>query len=442
MTTSRRQSIFEKLYVQLLIAILLGILVGLILPKIAGKHLATSQAILQSFSTGFVKLLRMLIGPIIFGTVVTGIAKMGEIKTVGRVGLKALIYFEIVSTIALLIGLVVVNVVQPGRGMNIDPNTLNTSSLSQYSAAARSETITDFLLDIIPTTAGSAFTDGKILQVILVSVLFGIALALVPGNKRQFIDWLDIFLHAMFGIVRLVMYVAPLAAFGAMAAMVSRYGPKTLENYGELLACVYLSSLLFIFGVLGTIGRVCGIPFAKFLRYIWEEILIVFGTCSTEAVLPQMLKKMENLGCEEAVVGLVLPTGYTFNLDGTSIYLSMATIFIAQAMNVHLTIGDQLLIMGILLLTSKGSGGVAGAGFIALLATLSSLPHGKIPPAGIVLLLGVESLINQARAVTNLIGNGIATIAVAKSDRAIDLGRARSVLSGDMSDENAVLSAR
>jgi DAACS family dicarboxylate/amino acid:cation (Na+ or H+) symporter/aerobic C4-dicarboxylate transport protein len=438
MSTPRRQSIFARLYVQLLIAILLGIVVGIILPKFP-NHLAANQAILQSFSTAFVKLLRMLLGPIIFGTVVTGIAKMGEIKSVGRVGLKALIYFEVVSTIALLIGLIVVNVVQPGKGMNVDPSTLNTSALSQYSAAAKNDTATDFLLDIIPTTTVSAFTEGKMLQVILVSVLFGISLSLVPGNKKAFIEWLDIFLHAMFGIVRMVMYLAPLAAFGAMAAMVSRYGVKTLENYGELLACVYLSSLLFIFGVLGSIARFCNISFGKFLRYIWEEILIVFGTCSTEAVLPQMLKKMENIGCDEAVVGLVLPTGYTFNLDGTSIYLSMAALFIAQACNVHLTIGDQLLIMGILLLTSKGSGGVAGAGFVALLATLSSLPHGKIPPAGIVLLLGVESLINQARAVTNLIGNGIATIAVAQWDHAYDAEKGRAVLSGEVPEPAAVL---
>jgi aerobic C4-dicarboxylate transport protein len=438
MTTASRPSVFSRLYVQLLIAILLGIVAGMILRNFP-RHLDANAAALQSLSTAFVKLLKMLLGPIIFGTVVTGIAKMGEIKSVGRVGLKAMVYFEVVSTLALVIGLIVVNVVQPGRGMNIDPSTLNTSALSQYSAAAKNETVTEFLLDIIPTTSVSAFTDGKMLQVILISVLFGISLALVPGDKRVFIESLDIFLHAMFGIVRIVMYAAPIAAFGAIAAMVSRYGVKTLENYGELLACVYFSSLLFIFGILGSIARFCNIQFGKFLRYIWEEILIVFGTCSTEAVLPQMLKKMEKLGCDEAVVGLVLPTGYTFNLDGTSIYLSMAAMFIAQACNIHLTIGDQLLIMAVLLLTSKGSGGVVGAGFIALLATLSSLPHGKIPPAGIVLLLGVESLINQARAVTNLIGNGIATIAVSKWDDAYDAEKGRAVLDAQAPEPAAIL---
>lgn len=437
---ARSQSIFSRLYIQLIIAIFLGILVGLFLPHLSPGHRADTESALQALSTGFIKVIRMVLAPIIFGTVVVGIAKMGEIKSVGRVGFKAIVYFEIVSTFALVIGLTVVNLAQPGRGMNITPASLDVSRISQFTSAAKNLTVLDFILNIIPGSAAGAFVEGNMLQVILVSLLFGISLSMVKGKKQVMIEWLESFLHVMFGIVRFVMHLAPLAAFGSISVVVSKYGVHSLGNFGKLLACDYGTSLLFIFIVLQIVTYFSGISLWKFLGYIKTEILIVFATNSTETVLPQMLAKMEYLGCEESVVGLVLPAGYTFNADGTSIYLTMAAIFIAQAMNIHLSLGDQLLILGVLLLTSKGSAGVAGAGFITLAATLSSM-NGKIPVSGIVLLLGIESLINQARAVTNLIGNGIATVAVARWENAFDVERAKSVLNKTIDDTDKIVAS-
>jgi aerobic C4-dicarboxylate transport protein len=410
--------LLSKLYVQLLIGIAAGILVGRFFPA-AGPHL-------KPLADVFIKLVRMLLAPIIFSTVVVGIARMGDIKSVGRLGLKALIYFELVSGLALIIGLVVVNVARPGAGMGINPATLDTSSIAPYLSAGHKFALMEFLLNIVPSSAGGAFVDGNILQVILLSLLFGIALSQVGARKLSLIDMLDTFLQAMFGIVRTIMYLAPLATFGSMAFIVGQYGPAKLLTYGKLIACVYFSCILFIFLVLGSIARVSGISLLGFLKYIRSEILITFGTCSTEAVLPQMMSKLEALGCGESLVGLVLPAGYTFNADGTSIYLTMAAIFVAQATGTPLTLWDQLTVLGVLLLTSKGSAGIAGAGFITLAATLASMD--KIPVAGIVLLLAVESILNQARAVTNVIGNGVATVAIARWEGTLDVAKARQIL--------------
>jgi Na+/H+-dicarboxylate symporter len=414
----RAKNILSRLYVQLLIGIVLGILFGALFPAHVGH--------LKLLGDLFIKLIRMLLAPIIFATVAVGIAKMGDLKAVGRVGLKALIYFEIVSALALVIGLVVVNVVRPGAAMHVDASALDASRIETYSAAARQRGVLDFLLGIIPNSAVGAFVEGNVLQVILFSVLFGIGLSRLGSDNQKFVALLETFLAAMFEIVRIVMRLSPLAAFGSIAYTIGTYGVHTLASYAQLIACLYVTCLIFIFGVLSIIARAVGISLWRFLKYIRDEILIVFGTCSTEAVLPQMMTKLENLGCEKTVVGLVLPAGYTFNADGTSIYLTMAAIFVAQATGTALSLHEQLVVLAVLLLTSKGSAGVAGSGFVTLAATLATMD--KIPVSGLVLLLGVESFLNIARAVTNLIGNGIATIAIARWEGALDLRKARDTL--------------
>ena len=420
MNRSRLRGILGQLYFQVLLGIVLGAVFGTVFPH-AGAQL-------KPLADGFLALIRMLLAPIIFGTVVVGIAKMGNIKEVGRVGLKALVYFEVVSTAALVIGLVVVNLVKPGSGMNVDPATIDPRAIASYTSSAKGQTVVDFFLGIIPTSVVDAFAKGNMLQVILFSVLLGVAMARIGPSGKLLVDVIDRLLEGLFGIVRMVMRLAPLGAFGGMAFTVGKYGLGSLASLGRLMACVYVTSALFVFVVLAFIARLSGLSLLKFLRYIGAEIAVTFGTSSTEAVLPRMMTKLEHLGCERSVVGIVLPAGYTFNADGTSIYLTMAAIFIAQATNTHLTIWDQLVVLGVLLLTSKGSAGVAGAGFVALAATLSSMD--KIPVAGLVLLLGVDRFINEARAVTNLIGNGIATLAVGRWEGALDLARARAVLDG------------
>jgi Na+/H+-dicarboxylate symporter len=360
--------------------------------------------------------------------VVTGIAKMGNLKEVGRIGLKALVYFEVVSTLALAIGLVVVNVLQPGAGMNIDPSTLDPKSLATYTTAAKSQDAVSFFMNIIPASFADAFVQGNMLQIILISVLFGLALAQLPDRGKPLLDVIDAVLRGFFGIVRFVMYLAPLAAFGAMAFTIGKYGIGTLGSYGKLLGGVYLTSAIFIFAVLGVIARLNGFSLWKYLKFFKDEILVTFATASSEAVLPRMMIKLERMGCAKPVVGLVLPAGYTFNADGSAIYLTMGAIFVAQATNTPLTLGDQMVVLAVCLFTSKGSAGVAGAGFIALAATLAAMD--KIPVAGLVLLVGVDRFVNSARAVTNLIGNGIATITVARWEKAFDDKRAASVLDG------------
>lgn len=403
---------YSQLYVQVLIGIVIGAAIGYFVPDIGAK--------LQPFADGFIKLIKMLLAPIIFGTVVVGIAKMGSIKEVGRIGVKALIYFEILSTIALVVGLIVVNLVKPGEGMNINANALDGSAISKYSQAASEQGGTvDFFLNIIPSTFVGAFSNGVMLQVILLSVLMGVALVQMGETSKPLINTIDLFLQGLFKIVAMVMRLAPLGAGAGMAFTIGKYGIGTLLSLGQLLVALYITTLIFIVVVLGAVARWSGMPLMMFLRYFKDEILITLGTCSTEAVLPRMMVKLEKLGCKKSVVGMVLPTGYTFNADGTCIYLTMAAIFIAQATNTPLTFMDQMILLGVFLLTSKGSAGVAGAGFVTLAATLTTI-H-SIPLVGLVLLLGIDRFLNEARAVTNLIGNGIGTIAIAKWDNSFDV---------------------
>jgi aerobic C4-dicarboxylate transport protein len=403
---------YSQLYVQVLIGIVVGAAIGHFEPQFGAK--------LQPLADGFIRLIKMLLAPIIFGTVVVGIAKMGSIKEVGRIGVKALVYFEILSTVALVIGLVVVNVVKPGVGMNINVDALDGSAIAKYSQAATEQGGTiDFFMNIIPPTFLGAFSNGVMLQVILLSVLMGVALVQMGETSKPLINTIDLFLQGLFKIVAMVMRLAPIGAGAGMAFTIGKYGIGTLLSLGQLLVALYVTTLVFIVIVLGTVARWSGMPLLQFLRYFKDEILITLGTCSTEAVLPRMMVKLEKLGCKKSVVGMVLPTGYTFNADGTCIYLTMAAIFIAQATNTPLTFMDQMILLGVFLLTSKGSAGVAGAGFITLAATLTTI-H-SIPLVGLVLLLGIDRFLNEARAVTNLIGNGIGTIAIAKWDNSFDV---------------------
>jgi Na+/H+-dicarboxylate symporter len=400
-----------------LVAIVLGIAVGALFPA--------AGVALKPLGDAFVKLIRMTLAPIIFGTVVVGIARMGDLREVGRIGLKALIYFEIVSTLALLMGVAAVELLRPGAGMHIDARTLDATAIASYTSAAQHLDVVSFLLDLIPSSIGDAFVRGNVLQLILVAVLFGIALARLRERGRALVELLDQLLHGMFGIVRIVMYLAPVGAFGAMAFTVGRYGVASLMQLAQLTVEVWLVSAVFVIVVLGLIARAAGFSLLRFIRYIREEILITAGTSSSEAVLAPMMTKLEALGCEKAVVGLVMPTGFAFNADGTAIYLGMSALFIAQATDTALTLRDKMVVVLVLMLTSKGSAGVAGAGFVTLAATLASL-H-QIPVAGVALLLGVDRLTNAARAVTNVIGNGVATVVLAKAEGALDAARAEAI---------------
>jgi Na+/H+-dicarboxylate symporter len=406
------------LWLWVLAGILLGVFVGALFPH--------SGAALKPLGDGFVKLIRMTLAPIIFGSIVVGIAKMGDLKEVGRVGAKALLYFEVVSTLSLLLGLLAVDVLQPGKGMNIDAATLDPTAISSYTSSAQHPGFAAFVLNIIPASAGEAFVSGNILQIILFGVLFGLALSQFRDRARPLVEMLDLFLHGMFGVVKFIMYLAPIGAFGAMAYTISQYGLASLIPLMKFTVEVWAASALFVAVVLGGIAHFSGFSLLLLLRYIREEILITIGTSSSEAVLAPLMVKLEQLGCAEPVVGMVMPAGYTFNADGTAIYLGMGAIFIAQATNTHLSLRDQLVILLVLMLTSKGSAGVAGAGFVALAATLASLHH--VPVAGLVLLLGVERMTNAARAVVNIIGSCVATIVVAKWEKAFDTERAGLVL--------------
>jgi Na+/H+-dicarboxylate symporter len=402
----------------MLIAILLGVVVGILFPH--------SGASLKPLGDGFVKLIRMTLAPIIFGSVVVGIAKMGDLKEVGRVGAKALLYFEVVSTISLLLGLLVVDLLQPGRGMNIDAAALDSTAISSYTTSVAHPRFVAFVMDIIPASAGEAFVSGNMLQTILVGVLFGLALSQFRERARPLVEILDLFLQGMFGVVKLIMHLAPIGAFGAMAYTIGQYGVGSLIPLMKFTAEVWAVSAFFVALVLGGIAHLCGFSLLSLLRYIREEILITLGTSSSEAVLAPLMLKLEKLGCAEPVVGMVMPAGYTFNADGTAIYLGMGAIFIAQATNTRLSLRDQVVILLVLMLTSKGSAGVAGAGFVTLAATLASL-H-QVPVAGLVLLLGVDRLTNAARAVVNVIGSCLATVVVAKWEKAFDTERAGLVL--------------
>jgi aerobic C4-dicarboxylate transport protein len=413
--------IYKRLYTQVLIALAAGILLGYFYP-----HAAEAM---KPLGDGFIKLIRMMIAPIIFVTVVVGIAKMGHLKEVGRVGIKALIYFEALTTLALVIGLIVVNVYRPGVGINADPATVDTSAVAAYTTNPKKVSTVDFLLNIIPTAFVDAFAKGDILQVLLISVLFGLALSHFARHTKLLVRVIDQVGHGLFGMIALIMRVAPIGAFGAMAFTVGKYGIGTLGQILLLVAGVYTTCILFVAIVLGTVARIVGFSLWRFLAYIKEEILVVIGTSSSETVLPRMMAKLENLGCAKPVVGLVIPTGYAFNLDGTCIYLTMAAIFIAQAFNIHLSLGEQLSILGVMLLTSKGAAAVTGAAFVTLAASMSSI-H-VLPIAGLALLLGVDRTLAEVRSVTNLIGNGVGTLAVAKWERALDTVRMNRVLAGE-----------
>ena len=415
-----KRPFYTNLYFQVLVAIAIGVAMGVVAPD--------SAAAMKPLGDGFIKLVKMLIAPIVFTTVVAGIAHMGEMRDVGRIGLRALIYFEAVSTVALLIGLVVVTVLQPGVGVGFDPATADTSSVAAYTTASQHLSTVDFVLNVIPDTIVGGFARGEVLQVLLFSVLFGLALLRLGPRVHRLVEVIEMTSAALFDVVALIMRLAPLGAFGAMAFTVGTYGLGSLVALGKLMAGVYVTCLFFIFVVLGAIARATGFSIVKFLKYIGEEILIVLGTSSSESALPRIMVKLEHLGCAKPVVGLVVPTGYSFNLDGTSIYMTMAAIFVAQASGVHLSLAQEFGILGVLLLTSKGAAAVTGSGFVTLAATLAAFP--TIPVAGLTLLLGVDRFMSEARAITNLIGNAVATMVVAKWDGALDLERARLILDG------------
>ncbi|AIA73123.1 aerobic C4-dicarboxylate transport protein [Pectobacterium atrosepticum SCRI1043] len=422
-----KTSIFKSLYFQVLAAITIGILLGHFYPQLGEQ--------MKPLGDGFVKLIKMIIAPVIFCTVVTGIAGMESMKSVGRTGAAALLYFEVVSTIALIIGLVVVNVVQPGVGMNIDPSTLDASAVAVYTQQASQQGLIPFLMDVIPASVVGAFASGNILQVLLFAVMFGFALHRLGPKGKVIFDVIESFSKVIFGVINMIMKLAPLGAFGAMAFTIGKYGVGTLVQLGQLILCFYLTCILFVFLVLGSIAKATGFSIFKFIRYIREELLIVLGTSSSESVLPRMLEKMEKVGCKKSVVGLVIPTGYSFNLDGTSIYLTMAAVFIAQATNSHMDIWHQITLLVVLLLSSKGAAGVTGSGFIVLAATLSAVGH--LPVAGLALILGIDRFMSEARALTNLIGNGVATIVVAKYCRELDEKKLDAELSGNNKNDNA-----
>ena len=422
----KRQSIHKNLFLQVLVGIAAGILLGYLAPERATA--------MRPIGDGFIKLIKMLIGPIVFSTVVVGIAQMGKMKDVGRIGLRALVYFEVVSTLALVIGLVVATVMKPGAGLVVNVAEADMRAVAAYTTASQHLTTTEFLLNVIPNTVVDAFARGEILQVLLFSVLFGLALLSAGERVKPLVALVEQLSHALFTIIEMLMRLAPIGAFGAMAFTVGRYGIASLVTLGLLLAGVYLTCALFIVLVLGTIVRMAGLSLWKLLRYIREEILIVAGTASSETVLPRIIEKMEFLGCRKSVVGLVIPTGYSFNLDGTAIYMTMATVFMAQVSGVHLSMGETLSILGLLLLTSKGAAAVTGGGFITLAATLSAIP--AIPITGLALLVGVDRFMSTARALTNLIGNAVATVVVARWDGALDMERARLVLNGGVDSDH------
>lgn len=409
---------FQHLYLYVIISIVCGVLLGIFYPAIATE--------MKPLGDLFIKLIKMMIGPIIFVTVVTGIAGMQDLKKVGRVGLKALIYFEVLTTLALIIGLVVVKIVEPGKGMNIDPSTLDSKSVELYAAKAQEMSTTEFLLNIIPVNPVDAFVKGEILQILFLAILFGAVLASMRETGKPVVKALETLSAVFFRIINAIMYFAPVGAFGAIAFTIGKYGLACLFSLGKLMASVYLTCFFFIFVVLGLIAFMNGFSLWKFLKYIKEEILIVLGTSSSESALPRMIRKLEDAGCSKSVCGLVIPAGYSFNLDGTCIYLTMAAIFIAQATNTPLTFSNELVLLGVLLLTSKGAAAVTGGGFITLAATLGSM--GTIPVAGITLLLGVDRFMSEARAITNLIGNGVATIVVSNWEKELNKDQLKKVL--------------
>ena len=419
-----KKPFYKVLYVQVLFAIACGVLLGYFEPKLGVD--------LKPLGDGFIKLVKMIIAPVIFCTVVHGIAGMQDMKKVGRVGGKALLYFELVSTLALVIGLLVANIAKPGAGFNADLSTLDTKAIDGFTAKAHAQSTVDFILNIIPNTFIDAFAKGDILQVLLIAILFGFSLAAMGEKGKPVFDFVEQVSHVLFGIVNSVMKLAPLGAFGAMAFTIGKYGVGSLVPMAKLMGAFYLTCGLFIFVVLGAIARYTGFSIVKFIKYIREELLIVLGTSSSESALPKLMNKLEKMGCSRSVVGLVVPTGYSFNLDGTNIYMTMAALFIAQATNTELTLMQELTIVGVAMLTSKGASGITGAGFITLASTLAVVP--SIPIAGMALILGIDRFMSEARALTNIIGNAVATVVVSRSENELDMDQMQRALNGEVRD--------
>jgi aerobic C4-dicarboxylate transport protein len=408
----------KTLYVQVLLAIAIGIVIGTFYPSFAVK--------LKPLGDGFIKLIKMMIAPIIFCTIVTGIAGMQNTKKVGRVGLKAILYFEVVTTIALIIGLVVINILKPGAGMNIDPATLDKSAVEGYIAESKNQSVTDFFLHIIPDNIVNALSTSNILQVLFFSVILGFALSKIGAKAVPLLKGIQSLEYGLFAIIKIIMKVAPIGALGAMAFTIGKYGLGSLAQLGQLMGSFYITCLLFVIVILGSILRAYGFSLTRLLAYIKEELFIVLGTSSSEAAMPSLINKLEKLGCSEPVVGLVVPTGYSFNLDGTSIYLTMAAVFLAQATNTPMGLTGQITLLLVLLLTSKGAAGVTGSGFIVLAATLPTVGH--IPVAAIAIIFGIDRFMSEGRAITNIIGNTVATIVVAKWEKEINLPLANSLI--------------
>ncbi|MFD2236931.1 dicarboxylate/amino acid:cation symporter [Aureimonas populi] len=415
-----RKPFYAQLYVQVLAAIALGIALGHFWPD-------TGES-MKPLGDAFIKLVKMIIAPVIFLTIVTGIAGMSDLAKVGRVAGKAMLYFLTFSTLALIVGLIIANIVQPGAGLNIDPATLDPSAVANYTQAAHEQSLVGFLSNIIPSTIFSAFASGDILQVLFFSVLFGIALGMVGDAGKPVLNFLNALSAPMFKLVAILMKAAPIGAFGAMAFTIGRYGIGSIANLALLVATFYLTSILFVLVVLGAVCRYNGFSILALLRYIKEELLLVLGTSSSEAALPTLMEKMERAGAKKSVVGLVVPTGYSFNLDGTNIYMTMAALFIAQATNIDLSLGDQILLLLVAMLSSKGAAGITGAGFITLAATLSVVP--TVPVAGMALILGIDRFMSECRALTNLVGNAVATLVVARWEGELDRERLDAALSG------------
>lgn len=416
-----RMPFYRHLYFQVLVAILAGILLGHFWPSIGEQ--------LKPLGDGFIRLVKMIIAPVIFLTVATGIAGMNDMKKVGRVAGKAMIYFLTFSTLALVVGLIVANVVQPGAGMNIDPASLDATAVATYADKAHEQTITGFLMNIIPTTIVGAFASGDILQVLFFSVLFGISLGVVGEKGKPVVDFMHAMMYPIFKLVAILMKAAPIGAFGAMAFTIGKYGISSVTNLAMLIGTFYLTSLIFVLVILGAVARYNGFSILALIRYIKEELLLVLGTSSSEAALPGLMSKMEKAGCKRSVVGLVIPTGYSFNLDGTNIYMTLAALFIAQATGIHLSFGEQILLLLVAMLSSKGAAGITGAGFITLAATLSVVP--SVPVAGMALILGIDRFMSECRALTNFVGNAVATIVVARWEGELDQAQLQRVLNGE-----------
>ena len=421
-TGGGKASIWSHLYLQVLVAIACGAIVGHFWPDLGAS--------LKPLGDAFIKLVKMIIAPVIFLTLVTGIAAIKDLGEVGRVALKAFVYFLFFSTLALVIGLIVANTIEPGASLHIDPATLDPGAVADYATKAHDVTLTGFLLGIIPDSLLSPLVGDNILQVLLVSILTGVAIVLVGERAQPILSMLDRLSAVVFRIVGLLMRLAPIGAFGAIAFTVGNYGVESLANLAELVGLFYLTAALFVLVVLGTVGRIAGFSILKLIRYLRAELLLVLGTSSSEAALPALIEKMEDAGCDKAVVGLVVPTGYSFNLDGTNIYMTLAALFIAQATGIHLSLGEQIALLAVAMLSSKGAAGVTGAGFITLAATLSIVP--AVPVAGMALILGIDRFMSECRSLTNFIGNAVATIVVAKWEGQLDQDRLNAALDGKL----------